>query len=256
MYRVSPFVRRFAWALLGGAGLATVWVNLSPERYYDFIEWRLFDRPLPGWVAGETVLVTPMSLVSDGLMSLFLFFIGKELWESLVLERGALRGRRALLPSGAMLGGILGAVVAWILWSALFETAYEGGGAVGWPVPIGADVVIGSMIGRRIFGPSHPALHFLLLTAIGSNIAGLLVLGLAFPGTGLKLLWLVLPLRFSFVELQQASLVFSILCWLWLLWAWGKHVIGEWPAPIWGHWIVGTLLWVLPLTAVIVLMIG
>jgi hypothetical protein len=69
-------------------------------------------------------------------------------------------------------------------------------------------------------------------------------------------LWLVLPLRFSFVELQQASLVFSILCWLWLLWAWGKHVIGEWPAPIWGHWIVGTLLWVLPLTAVIVLMIG
>jgi hypothetical protein len=69
-------------------------------------------------------------------------------------------------------------------------------------------------------------------------------------------LWLVLPLPSSYVEVQQASLVFSILCWLWLLWAWVKHVIGEWPAPIWGHWIVGTLLWVLPLTAVIVLLIG
>lgn len=194
MYRVSPFVRRFAWALLGGAGLATLWVNLAPERYYDFIEWRLFDRPLPGWVAGETFLVTPMSLVSDGLMALFLFFIGKELWEALVLERGALRGRRALLPAGALCGGILGAVLVWTLWSGLFETAPEAEGAVGWPVPIGADVVIGYMIGRRLFGASHPALHFLLLTAIGSNIAGLLVLGLAFPGSGLKLLWLALPL--------------------------------------------------------------
>ena len=41
MYRVSPFVRRFAWALLGGAGIATAWVNLSPATYYDMLEGRL-----------------------------------------------------------------------------------------------------------------------------------------------------------------------------------------------------------------------
>ena len=43
MYRVSPFVRRFAWALLGGAGIATAWVNLSPATYYDTMEFRLLD---------------------------------------------------------------------------------------------------------------------------------------------------------------------------------------------------------------------
>lgn len=32
MYRVSSFVPRFAQALLGGAALATVWVNLAPAR--------------------------------------------------------------------------------------------------------------------------------------------------------------------------------------------------------------------------------
>ena len=30
MYRVSPFVRRFAQALLSGMFLATLWVNLAP----------------------------------------------------------------------------------------------------------------------------------------------------------------------------------------------------------------------------------
>jgi len=69
-------------------------------------------------------------------------------------------------------------------------------------------------------------------------------------------LWLVLPWHPTYEELQQTSLVFSILCWVWLLRAWVRHVFGEWPAPIWGHWIVGTLLWVLPVTAVVVLILG
>ena len=69
-------------------------------------------------------------------------------------------------------------------------------------------------------------------------------------------LWLVLPWRPALVEVQQISLVFSMLCWLWLVWAWARHVLGEWPAPIWGHWIVGTLLWVLPVCAVAVLFLS
>jgi len=69
-------------------------------------------------------------------------------------------------------------------------------------------------------------------------------------------LWLVLPWAPAYLELQQASLVFSMLCWLWLVWGWGRHVLGEWPAPIWGHWIVGTLLWVLPVVAILTLLRG
>ena len=69
-------------------------------------------------------------------------------------------------------------------------------------------------------------------------------------------LWLILPLHPAYLELQQSSLVFSILCWFWLVWAWARHVLGEWPAPIWGHWIVGTFLWVLPVAALVVLLLG
>jgi hypothetical protein len=68
--------------------------------------------------------------------------------------------------------------------------------------------------------------------------------------------WLVLPWRPAYTELQQTSLVFSILCWLWLVWAWGRHVLGDWPAPIWGHWIVGTLLWILPVVSILTLILG
>ena len=58
MYRVSPFVRRFAQALLAGIGLASLWVNLSPDSYYDALEWRLFDVMLPGWLSPLAVSVT------------------------------------------------------------------------------------------------------------------------------------------------------------------------------------------------------
>ena len=97
MYRVSPFVRHFAFALLSGIGLATLWVNLAAGSYYDAIEWRLLSLSLPGWLSSTPLVVTPLSLVADGLMALFLFFVGKELWEALILERGALSGKRAVL---------------------------------------------------------------------------------------------------------------------------------------------------------------
>ncbi len=198
MYRVSPFVRRFAWALLGGAGVATVWVNLSPASYYDMIEWRFLDHErlsaLPfAQVLPETFLLTPVTLVSDALMALFLFFVGKELWEALVLERGALTGRQALLPAWAVAGGLLGAVLVWGLWSGLFETAEEAGPWTGWPVPLGSDIIIGYVIARAVFGAGHPALHLALLTSIASSLAGLLLAGLADVGFGLSLLWLLLP---------------------------------------------------------------
>lgn len=190
MYRVSPFVRHFAWALLAGIGLATVWLNLSPASYYDAIEWRLWDV---SWFMGASptpLTLTPISIVSEGLMALFLFFIGKELWEALRLERGALSGRKAAVPLAGILGGWVGAVLVWLIVGALVETALEATPGAGWPVPIGSDVVLCYVVGRRVFGPSHPALHLLLMTTIANDIAGLLVLGLAFPQGGLQLGWL------------------------------------------------------------------
>lgn len=199
MYRVSPFVRRFAWALLGGSAVATVWVNLHPASYYDALEWRLLGGALSR-LGMEDLLVTPMSVVSDLLMSVFLFFVAKELWEAIVLQRGALSGRRALLPAGAVLGGGLGAALAWIGTAGVIASIYgavDGVAAAGWPVTFGSDIVIGYVLGRAVFGASHPALHLLLLITIAGNIAGLLILGIAAPETGLSPLWLLLPLLAS-----------------------------------------------------------
>lgn len=193
MYRVSPFVRHFALALLAGIAIATLWVNLAPASYYDMIEWRLVEIAVPTWVAPFPLGITPLSAISEGFMALFLFFIGKELWEALILERGALTGRKAALPIAAMFGGIAGGIAVWLLAGALWETAIEANPGDGWPVPIGSDVVLCYLVGRLVFGPGHSALHFLLLVTIGSDILGLLVLGLTFPATELRLLWLLLP---------------------------------------------------------------
>jgi len=199
MYRVSAFVTRFARALLGGALLATVWVNLAPASYYDSIEWRLFDLSLPAWISSLPLSLTPLSIVSDGLMALFLFFVGKELWEALALERGALKGPQAILPIGLTLGGMIGAAAVWVLTAALIETAEEAGFATGWQVPLGTDLVLCFLVGRRVFGAGHPALHLLLLLTIATDILALLVLGLTHPLADLRLHWLLLPLAAAFL---------------------------------------------------------
>ncbi|MFZ1340231.1 MAG: Na+/H+ antiporter NhaA, partial [Paracoccaceae bacterium] len=178
MYRISPFVRHFALALLAGITVATLWVNLAPASYYDFIEWRATDLPLPGWMWPIPVSLTPFMVVTDILMSLFFFFIGKELWEALILERGALSGNRAWLPMGLTLGGLMGGSLVWLILSALIETAEEATFGAGWTVPLGTDVVLAYLVGRRVFGSGHPALHLLLLLCIATDILALLVLGL------------------------------------------------------------------------------
>ncbi len=194
MYRVSPFVRRFAFALSGGAILATAWVNLSPGSYYDAMEYRLIDLAKPVWMAGDTMVISPMTVTSDLLMAFFMFFVGKELWEALILQRGALSGRRALLPAGAVLGGSLGAIAVWLIHSAIFAAEEWVSWGAGWPLPIGSDIVLGYVVGRMVFGTGHPALHLLLLISIATNIIGILILGLAYPTAGLQWLWLLLPL--------------------------------------------------------------
>lgn len=194
MYRVSPFVTRFAHALMAGGLLATLWVNLAPASYYDSIEWRILDLTLPTWAMPRPLSLTPLTVIAEGLMALFFFFIGKELWEALVLERGALKGRQALLPLGLTLGGLIGAAGLWTLTAALVETAEEAGFATGWQVPLGSDVVLCFLIGRRVFGPRHPALHLLLLLSIATEILALLILGLTQPLAVLRPGWLFLPL--------------------------------------------------------------
>jgi len=197
MYRVTPFLVTFAWALLAGSAFASLWLNLSPAGYYDAVEWRLMDLPLPVWLATTEPSLTPVNLTSDVLMALFLFVLGKELWEALVLERLRLHGRQALMPLTALAGGLAGAAAMWLLLSARFETAEEAVPGGGWAVPLGCDVVLAYVVGRAVLGPGSPALHVLLLVTIGADIAGLLAVGLSRPEAPLRLLWLLVPLLAS-----------------------------------------------------------
>ena len=190
MYRISPFIRHFALALLCGAGLATAWVNISPESYYDLVEYRLFDLAMPNWLELNDSSVTPLSLVSDLLMPLFFFFLGKELWEALILERGALTlSRQPLLALGAFGGSAIGAVAVWLIAVVLLDPLGEAGLRAGWATGIGSDVVLCYVIGRAIFGRAHPALHFLLLLTVSQDIVALCVTAVFLPFEGHHLLW-------------------------------------------------------------------
>ncbi len=202
MYRVSPFVRHFAFALLAGATFATLWVNLGADSYYDSIEWRLFDIEVPRWLHPLPIPITPLLIVSHGLMAFFIAFIAKELWEALILERGALMGVRAVAPLSAVFGGAIAASLVWILVSAMIETAEEASFGLGWQVPIGGDVVLAYVVARAVFGPGHPALHVSLLLTIGFDILGLFTIGLANPQASLRLAWLLLPVVAGFVVWQ------------------------------------------------------
>lgn len=192
MYRVSNFLWHFALALISGIVVATFWVNLSPESYYDFIEWRLF--PLPSALAPLGSSLTIRGFVADVLMAFFLFYLGKEFWESCRLERGAMRRGQGGVPLIGAAGGVIGAALAWVLFAALFQTTEEASFATGWTVPLGSDVVLGYLFGRLVFGAGSPALHLLLILTITMDVSALLILGLVSPPIGLQLFWVTLPI--------------------------------------------------------------
>lgn len=192
MYRVSPHLPHFARALVAGAILASLWVNISPDSYYDAVEYRLWAPDLPGWTGLSAPVLTLQTITSEGLMALFIAFIAKELWEALALERGALSGAtRRIMPLGAVVGGVIGAVLVWLLVAPNAPELEEATRASGWPVPIGSDVVLCYVFGARAFGRGHPALHLLLLISIAFDILGLIALPFGFATSGLHPLWLL-----------------------------------------------------------------
>lgn len=193
MYRVSAHLNHLAAALLVGALLGTLHANLDPASYYDLIETRLGGLELPDLLSPTRAPLTPFWLVGEALMALFAFYLAKELWEAHRLERGPLRGMRATLPLLATLGGMAGAALIWLALGQTVGHADMAPSATGWLVPLGSEVLLAWVAGRAVFGAGHPALHLLLLIGIGSNLAGLALLGVFHPAASVRLLWLALP---------------------------------------------------------------
>jgi Na+:H+ antiporter, NhaA family len=198
MYRVSPFMRRFALSLAAGVGAATIWANFAPASYYDMIEWRLYDVAHLGQVLPSPITLTPLHLVAEVFIAFFLFLIGKELWEAIVLERGGFAGRAAALPIAGTLGAALGAVLVWVVLARLIDPDFSMELAKGWVLPVGGDVVLAYLFGMLAFDRRSNALRLLLLVMIAQDMLGLILLGLTHPTGGLlRLTWLLLPVLAS-----------------------------------------------------------
>jgi NhaA family Na+:H+ antiporter len=203
----SPYLSRYAYALLIGATIATLAVTFAPSTYYDAIEWLPFDSdPLhrlqlfyPGF--------TFASVVSSLLMPVFVLLIAKEIWEAVVLEHGGLHGKLAVAPLAMVAGAMLAGAVVWQGLTVWLETAEEAVDATGWVMPFGSDMVLAFLFGRMIFGKAHPALQVLLFLCILDGVIGLIISGFATPiEDNLRALWLIVPLAaasFGYVKLTR-----------------------------------------------------
>ena len=98
---------------------------------------------------------------------------------------------------------------------------------------------------------------------VAITVAGLAGWRAKVPGTlalavmgGLLCLWMFVPVPGLGEQLQSFRSYVAILGWVWLVQAWLRLVLTEWPAPIWTHWIVGTVLILLPMAGGVVLIRG
>lgn len=191
MYRVSPHLVHFAWALGAGVSLATVWVNGDSASYYDVVEYRFWAPHLPPMISLPDPIMSLQFLTSQALMAFFIAHIAKELWEALVLSSGALAlGYRRMMPLGAVLGGVFGAMFVWAVLPFAGLAGFDLAPLAGWPLPIGADVVLCYVFGVWVFGKGHPALHLLLLMAAAFDILCLLAMAADSAAQGGRPLWL------------------------------------------------------------------
>ncbi len=209
MYKVWNFVANYSLLLIFGALIALVWANIAPEAYHHVVEYPLFFNDLIGvdfdyWakVYGEGYaafgaeggkVLTFHYLVNDILMAFFFAIAAKEVWEAVILENGALRGKKAATPLIATVGGMVGPIAVY-LGMAYFVFGSDTYDAVarGWAIPTATDIAFSYLVGRMVFGAGHPAVRFLLLLAIADDAAGLIILAVFYPSGELAPIWLLL----------------------------------------------------------------
>lgn len=212
MYRVWGFVSDYSILLILGAMSALVWANTDASSYHHIVDWVLIDHSIIGHthVDGEGHVnrtLTLHYLINDVLMALFFAIAGKEVWEAVVLKNGSLRGRKAMTPLVATVGGMVGPIAVYIgIAAALGSTTFQAV-ANGWAVPTATDIAFSYLIGRIVFGAGHPAVRFLLLLAIADDAAGLLILAIFYPSGDIAPEWLLL-------SFGAAVLVFLLANWL------------------------------------------
>ncbi len=194
MYRIWNFVAEYSLLLVGGAGVALIWANLAPDSYRHFVHLPLWTGAPTGVVelhdGGTTRVLTLHFLINDMLMALFFAMAAKEVWEAVILPEGSLRGRKAVTPLIATLGGMAGPVAVYLGLAATLGML--AGVGRGWAIPTATDIAFSYLVGRIVFGARHPAIGFLLLLAIADDAAGLVILAVFYPTGEVQPAWLIL----------------------------------------------------------------
>ena len=196
VYRIWNFVANYSLLLVGGAVAALVWANTAPDSYHHFIHLPLWtDAPIGMLETHDGVttrVLTLHFLINDMLMALFFAMAAKEVWEAVALSGGSLRGKKALTPLIATLGGMAGPVVVYLVLAAALGVLSEVGR--GWAIPTATDIAFSYLVGRIVFGARHPAIGFLLLLAIADDAGGLAILAIFYPSGEVMPQWLLLSL--------------------------------------------------------------
>ncbi|MDF2698342.1 MAG: sodium:proton antiporter, partial [Labilithrix sp.] len=116
-------------------------------------------------------------LINDGLMTIFFFVVGLEIRRE--IHEGELSTtRRALLPLGAALGGMIAPALLYLAFA-----GHRPDDRAGWGVPMATDIAFAvgvlALLGKRV----PPALRVLLLAlAIIDDIGGILVIAMFYWG--------------------------------------------------------------------------
>ncbi len=200
--KIWQVVTDYSLLLVFGALIALTWANLSPQNYKVFHDLVLLDNFFIGHAhvdaAGQVHrALTLHYLVNDVLMAIFFAIAGKEVWEAVALRDGSLKGKKAVTPLLATLGGMAGPIVVYLMVASLFGSTTYDVVSRGWAIPTATDIAFSYLVGRIVFGAGHPAVSFLLLLAIADDAGGLIILAIFYPTGELKPGWLLLSLGVS-----------------------------------------------------------
>ncbi|MFT6775465.1 MAG: NhaA family Na+:H+ antiporter [Paracoccaceae bacterium] len=196
MYRVWNFVAEYSVLLILGALSALVWANIDPHSYHAFVDFPLMEHTWVGHLHTDAAGVASRTLtvhylINDVAMALFFAMAGKEVWEAVILSDGSLRGKKAMTPLIATVGGMLGPIAVYLALASLMGSTTFDAVRNGWAIPTATDIAFSYLIGRLVFGAGHPAVRFLLLLAIADDAAGLVILAIFYPSGDLQPVWLL-----------------------------------------------------------------
>ena len=210
IYSVWSFIIENSFLLVIGAAAALIWANTDPSTYHALQEMVLIEHFFIGHAhvneAGETIrTLTLHYLVNDVLMALFFALAGKEIWEAVALKPedhngikrdkgGQLRGKTALTPLIATLGGMAGPALVYL--GVISMLGPDGFATLvrGTAIPTATDIAFSYFVGRIVFGAKHPAVSFLLLLAVADDAGGLMILAIFYPSAQMQPMWLLLSL--------------------------------------------------------------